>query len=121
MTHTLQYNPDTDCVELTIQGVFNMERLKTIAPEVAGLSAEHACQRILNDMSCATIDVSLADIYSSPQQMDKSGIKRITRRALVIPPDFDQAAFLETVTRNRGHNLRVFNDRLSALEWLQSP
>ncbi len=121
MTHILQYNPDSDCVELMIQGVFNMERLKAIAPEVARLSEKSDCQRILNDMSSATIDVSLADIYSSPQQMDNSGINRNTRRALVVPPDFDQGAFLETVTRNRGHNLRVFSDRVSALEWLQSP
>lgn len=120
MMHTLQYNPDTDCIELTIQGVFNMERLKAIAPEVAGLSEKSACQRILNDMSNATIDVSLADIYSSPQQMDNSGISRSTRRALVVPADFEQASFLETVTRNRGHNLKLFNDRGSALEWLQA-
>jgi hypothetical protein len=118
MTHTLQYNPDTDCIELTIQGIFNMKRLEAIAPEVARLSEKSACLRILNDMSNATIDVSLADIYSSPQQMDNSGICRSTRRALVVPPGFEQATFLETVTRNRGHNLKIFHDRDSATAWL---
>ncbi len=119
MTHKLIYNADTDCIELTVLGSFNMERLKEIAPEVAKLSEQSHCQRILNDMSSATIDVSLAEIYSSPQQMDRSGINRMSRRALVVPPDFEQAAFLETVTRNRGHNLRVFSVREEALNWLQ--
>lgn len=121
MTHRLIYNRDSDCIELTVEGVFTMERLKRIAPEVAKLSEESGCQCILNDMSAATIDISLGEVYSSPQEMDNSGILRTTRRALVVPHDFDQAAFLETVTRNRGHNLKVFRDRESALEWLHSP
>ena len=121
MTHQLAYNAESDCIELTVGGTFTMERLKRIAPEVARLSEESGCLKILNDMSGATIDISLAEIYSSPQEMDNSGICRTTRRALVVPPDFNQAAFLETVTRNRGHNLKVFHDRESALAWLRAP
>ena len=119
MTHQLRYNADTDCIELTVEGTFNMERLKRIAPQVAKLSEESGCLRILNDMSGANIDFSLGEVYNSPQEMDHSHISRTTRRALVVPPDFQQADFLETVTRNRGHNLRVFHDRAEALEWLQ--
>ena len=119
MTHILTYNADTDCIELTVKGCFTMERLKKIAPEVAKLSEESGSLKILNDMSGASIDISLAEVYSSPQEMDNSGIQRATRRALVVPPDFNQADFLENVTRNRGHNLRVFHDRQSALAWLQ--
>lgn len=121
MTHKLVYDAQSGCIELTVTGLFNMERLKQLAPQVARLSEESGCKRILNDMSGATIEVSLSDVYSSPQEMDNSGISRATRRALVIPPHFDEAEFLETVTRNRGHNLKVFSDRHSALEWLQSP
>ncbi len=121
MSHQLVYSRDKDLIELTVEGTFTMERLKRIAPEVAKLSEESGCQRILNDMSTATIDISLGEVYASPQEMDNSGIRRTTRRALVVPSDFYQAGFLETVTRNRGHNLKVFRDRESALEWLQSP
>jgi hypothetical protein len=119
MAHTLVYNADTDCIELTVEGTFTMERLKRIAPEVATLSAQSGCLNILNDMSGATIDISLSEAYASPQEMDSSGILRTTRRALVVPEDFAQGGFLETVTRNRGHNLKVFHDRQSALQWLQ--
>lgn len=120
MSHTLKYNPDTDCIELTVLGTFTMDRLKSIAPEVAGLAYKSGCRRILNDMSGATIAVSFTDIYRSPAEMDQSGIRRTTRRALVVPPSFGEADFLETVTRNRGHNLRVFQDRESAMKWLRS-
>lgn len=120
MSHTLEYNPDTDCIELTVLGTFTMERLRSIAPDVAKLSDKTGCRRILNDMSGANITVSLTDAYNSPAEMDKSGIRRTTRRALVVPPTFNDADFLETVTRNRGHNLRVFHDRKSAMKWLRS-
>lgn len=120
MSHKLEYNPDTDCIELTVLGTFDMERLRRLAAEVASLSEQSGCTCILNDMSDATIAVSLTDAYHSPQEMDQAGISRATRRALVVPPDFAQADFLETVTRNRGHNLRVFHDREGALAWLRS-
>jgi hypothetical protein len=118
MSHRLHHNPETDCIELTIEGAFDMERLRRIAPEVARLSEQRGCRRILNDMSGATITLAISGLYDSPQQMDAAGVSRATRRALVVPPDFTQAPFLETVTRNRGHNLRIFTDREQALTWL---
>ena len=121
MSHRLHHNPETDCIELTIEGTFDMERLRRIAPEVARLSEQSGCRRILNDMSGATIPLAISDLYDSPRQMDAAGVSRTTRRALVVPPDFAQAAFLETVTRNRGHNLRIFADREQALAWLLQP
>jgi hypothetical protein len=118
MSHTLAYHPENDYIELLVEGVFDLTRLKRLAPEVARLSAESGSLHILNDMSGATIDVSILEIYSNPQQMDDAGISRSTRRALVVPPNFEHAHFLETVTRNRGHNLRVFTSRDEALAWL---
>jgi hypothetical protein len=120
MPHTLAYIPEEGYIELTVDGRFNLARLKQIAPEVASLSNESGCLHILNDMSYATIDVSVLDVYSSPQQMDDAGITRSTKRALVVPKSFEHAHFLETVTRNRGHDLKVFFDRDEAINWLQS-
>lgn len=120
MSHTLAYLPDEGYIELRVEGCFNLTRLKQIAPEVAKLSNESGCLHILNDMSNATIDVSVLDVYSNPQQMDDAGITRSTRRALVVPENFEHANFLETVTRNRGHDLKVFFDRDEAINWLQS-
>lgn len=118
MSHDLTYQPDIDCVILRIQGRVTIELIGEIAPLVASMLEKTNCRRLLNDMSKATIDVSIAALFNSPNIMDESGVMRITKRALVVPPSFDEAEFLENVTRNRGHNLMIFKNIEEAEKWL---
>lgn len=120
MPHSLRYDPDIDCIILTFDGTVTINMIKEVAPQVAKKSQETGCLRILNDMSAAEIDVSFMDVFKSPEVMDKSNVLRITKRALVAPTSFTEAHFLETVTRNRGHNLMVFHDIDEARQWLLS-
>lgn len=118
MSYQIDYDPQQGVIFITVENLLNMARLTEIARQVAATSEAQQCLRILYDMSRAEIDVSMVDIYNSPQKMDEAHISRRTRRALVTPPGFDKGMFLETVTRNRGHNLRVFTDYDVAKEWL---
>lgn len=117
-THTLHYDADTDCVVLRVEGRVTLDRIRTLAPEAASLCAEKECLRLLNDMSTATIDISALHVYESPKVMEESGITQWIKRALVIPPTFDEPDFLETVTRNRGHDFKTFTDVDKARKWL---
>jgi len=120
MSHRLSYDPDIDCILLTFDGVFNIDRLVEVAPEVARLCKEQNCRRVLNDMSAASFELSLVDMFDSPRLLDESGVSRATKRALVLPESFTEAEFLQTVTLNRGHTLKVFRDREEAKRWLLS-
>ena len=70
----------------------------------------------MNDANLA--DISVTDLFNSPEIIGKSGILRITKRALVVPPSFDESRFIENVTRNRGHNLMIFKNIEEAERWL---
>ncbi|MDP8217758.1 MAG: hypothetical protein P9M03_03420 [Candidatus Theseobacter exili] len=118
MSHELRYDSDIDCIFLCFQGRVTIELITEIAPEVARMSAKTGCHRLLNNMSAATVDISISDLYYSPEVMDKSGVLRTLKKALVVPPSFDESGFLEDVTRNRGHNLMVFKDIENAKKWL---
>jgi hypothetical protein len=118
MSHELLYDSDDDCVILRVKGRVTMALVRELAPQVATLFEENSCRRLLNDMSAATIDMSVADLYGSPEVMDESGVMRGTRRALVVSPDFDDDRFLENVSRNRGHNLMIFKSVDEAKVWL---
>jgi len=118
MPYTLRHEAQNECVVLTVTGTVTMEAIREMAPAVAALCERTGCRRILNDMSTATVEVSFLEVFGSPKAMDESGVSRQTIRALVVPPDFREAGFLETVTRNRGHNLRVFTDLAEAKRWL---
>lgn len=120
MSFNILHDPTTNCVILTFHETVTMEKIREAAPLVAQFCEEKKCFRILNDMSSARIQISIVDVFQSPAIMDNSGITRITKRALVVPPDFDKSEFLETVTRNRGHDLMVFNDIEKAKQWLLS-
>ncbi len=118
MSYSLRYDQDVDCVVLTFEDELTIAIIKEVAPQVARMCEETGCQRILNDMSSATIALSIAEIFSSPEIMDESRVSRRSKRALVVSPDFTDSHFLETVTRNRGHNLMVFTNIEEAKQWL---
>ena len=118
MSYSLRHDQDDNCIVLTFDGTVDVDIIKEAAPEVARMSEETGCHLLLNDMSKATIDMSMMDVFSSPRVMDESNISRTMKRALIVPPDFSDAHFLETVTRNRGHDLMVFQDIEKAREWL---
>lgn len=118
MPYSLNYDRDCDCVVVVFENRVDIKLIKEAAPLVARLCEETGCRRILNDMSSAVVDVSIAQIPESPRIMDEARIARVTKRALVLPRGFSEAHFLETVTRNRGHNLRVFFDVKKARAWL---
>ncbi len=120
MSHELHYDPNIDCVILRIQGIVTLDLIRKIAPEVARMCEETGCRRLLNDMSAATINISILDLYTSPKTMDESGVSRKIKRALVVPHAFDEPDFLENLTRNRGHDLKIFKDIKEAKQWLLS-
>jgi len=118
MSYELSYDFDMDCVILRIQGEVTIELVRKLTPQVASMLEKKNCHRLLNDMSGTTINFSIAELYSSPKIMDESGVMHSTKRALVVPSSFEKYEFLENVTVNRGHNLKVFKDIKEATKWL---
>jgi len=116
--HTLDYDSENDCILLRFNGVVSLDTITEVAPQVAQLSEKTGCLRLLNDMSAAQITIAFLELFDSPDIMDRSKITRAIKRALVVPHDFANADMLETLTRNRGHDLRVFHDADTASEWL---
>jgi len=118
MSYLIKYDKEDDCIVIVFEGAVTAESIKEAAPRVARMCKETGCRRILNDMSAATINISFLEIFGSPEIMDNSKVPRSAKRALIVPPDFNNAYFLETVSRNRGHDMMVFNDRGKAKKWL---
>jgi len=118
MPHELRYDDDIDCVILRVEGTVTMELIRELAPQVARLCEETGCNRLLNDMSAASIRIPVMELFTSPKIMDESRVTQRIRRALVAPSSFAEAEFLQDVTRNRGHDFKVFRDVEEAKQWL---
>ena len=115
----LSYDPASECVHVVFTGTVDLRVIQQAAPQVARLCEEKGCRRILNDMSRACMAISVADAFESPGIMEKAHISRSIRRALVVPPDFRESEFLETLSQNRGHILKVFSTVEEAWGWLR--
>jgi len=118
MSHELYYDSGIGCVVLVVTGTITVDRVREIAPLVARMCSETGCRHLLNDMSAATIKLSLMELFESPQIMNESEVSQGIKRALVFPPNFEEPKFLENVTRNRGHEFRAFEDIEEAKKWL---
>ena len=92
--------------------------VEAMAREVAALAKQQGCTRLLNDLREATIPSSASAIYSMPRITDEAGVPPGLRRALVVSAATRDFLFLETVSLNRGHNIRIFTDPEAARAWL---
>ena len=68
------------------------------------------------------LDATLVDIFNLPtKQYLEEGADRSARVALLLPtPPKEREAveFYETACRNRGWNVRSFDERPAAIDWL---
>ena len=119
MPFFVKYHEGLQAVVLELTGRISIQSIREVALEVVRVCRETGCQRILNNASGAdTRDLSFIDVYSSPEVLEECGILKTTKRAVVVPAIFNEARFLENVTRNRGHYIRVFWDLDTATAWL---
>lgn len=118
MNYSLYFDPETPCIVLACEGTVNLQAIRELAPQVARTCTETGCPRILIDMNAATLELSVMQVFESPAIMDDAHIPRTTKRAGVMPAGFADAQFLETITRNRGHNFKLFSSVAEAKAWL---
>ena len=121
MPCSVTYDESMQAVVVVLTGRIDLQSIREAACEVALVCRERGCKRILNDASAAdTRDLTFMNIYNSPKVLEECGILIKTQRALVVPADFEETQFLEDVTCNRGHNLKVFQSIEEARIWLCS-
>lgn len=88
------------------------------------LGKEHGILRYLGDCRLLPVETgAVLDIYELVELFESMGLDRRMREALVIAgparprEDLD---FYETVAKNRGFNVRIFDDMEAARAWLMA-
>ena len=123
MPHTVTYNPETHIVETKAHGNLTLEEAKELIFDIGQACAENNCFLCLSDYRDVTLKLSTLDIYSIPQILsDKLASMGLpankVKRAVVIAKDIRDFEFFETVTINRGQNIKLFQDIDEAKKWL---
>lgn len=101
-----------------VEGDFDSSTMNSMATDLAILSSEYRCTRLLMDLRNARMKLSMIDIYYVPKILLDIGVPLEFKRALVVSNLDEKYHFLELVSLNRAQRIRIFTDPESAINWL---
>jgi hypothetical protein len=116
------FDDKVNCVVGRFEGDMTLDTAKKYLMEVTEVAKKHPCQRFLNDLREAKIDLSIFDLYELPGMIVTEGFDIRWRRAILLAPtaDLDKMDFFDLVASNRGLIVRLFTDYDKAIEWLRT-
>lgn len=121
MKYTLTPSDDNTYVILRFTGDITRLTVMQHIEQAHTLGERLGTNRFLLDLREATNTDSTTDQYEFVHRdmMQSKDIDVFARVAVLIDPENHSHDFLETVFRNVGFNLRLFNDREDALSFIQ--
>jgi hypothetical protein len=115
------YQEKQGYLEITVVGDLSLEELNKMAVERWQHLKRYNCNKFLVDFMGTSKMISISDIYGRPDDSEKIGGQRINRAAAVVPDIYlKEFKFLETVYRNRGFAISIFNSRDEAIHYLNN-
>jgi hypothetical protein len=116
-----RYLPDEKIVEMTFEGNISMASMAEVLENVLGLLEKEHTFLVLGDCLKIQHNNSAFNIYDLPKSYETRQVDHRVKEAMILPTDSEarkNVEFYETVCRNRGYNVRVFETREAALDWL---
>jgi hypothetical protein len=123
MPYDLRYLEDDGIVFTEYIPPTPNDELAKIVEANLELAAEKGALLFLGDVSALPNSASVIDVYELAAMLDRMGVDRRMREALVVGPDPLDAGsfdFYVTATSNRGLQVRLFGTVEEAKEWLRA-
>ena len=121
MPWRVDYVPETSMLVVTASGAIRNEDATAQAAEIFRLAKQNQTSVVLADYSDALSEVSLPSLYGLPDYCSQIGMPWHARVAVVLPRTryrIESYQFLELVSHNAGYNLKLFETRDAAEQWL---
>jgi hypothetical protein len=104
---------------VTCRGEVTRNDLDKDRQAISRINREMGIDRVLVDATAAVKAPSELPLYEHGRSLAENGIPRSIRYAILVSRDVEEdVRFLETTSRNRGVDMRVFKSRDEALSWL---
>ena len=115
------FSTEDHLIIITYRGKTRAKDLRLAASRTQDLIASHSCPKVLVDVRHSVPAVPVADIYHLPDMYTLPApghlrIAMVTPRAAEGCQDY---RFYETVCRNKGFRVEIFEDMASAKAWLK--
>ena len=114
-------HPENPIIETQYIGGLSPEELSNAFYQTVALAEQHKATLFIADCSQLTGGHSLFDLYELIKVIGASDLRRSFKEALLLsdsPLINEDVKFWETACRNQGLQVKVFQDRQAALDWL---
>jgi len=121
MPWDVEYLADEKIISIVNEGSVTYKDYEEQTIKALELEKKHNMHLFLSDNSKATNTATVFEIFHLPSLYDRLGAQRINKLAIILPkPPYnnEEYEFYETICINRGWNVKLFQDRQSAIEWL---
>jgi len=113
------FEQEGDVLLATASGELSLPATRQAFTQLVQAAVDRNLHRVLIDPRACTGGFAVADFVALAEHLSDIGIHRLQRIAVLSSQRVEvDDAFGETATRNRGANLRVFDDRDRAMAWL---
>ena len=120
MIREITYLKDKDIIQLRTSGTYELEAEVETLKNVASKLKEHNCNRCIFDHRETNVIARTITSYDRPDLYDEIWGDRSACASIVFKEIKAEFRFLETAARNRGWNVRIFDDYDAAVNWLAS-
>jgi hypothetical protein len=106
-------------LNIKVTGEIHRKEVIKMSIDAIALAKTKKCKRVLLDCRNAMLRDSQVDIYKFSSNLDKTGLKRTDKVAVVILHNVASYRFAETVSSNRGWTkIKYFEDMDDARNWV---
>lgn len=119
--HTIELAPRGDCIHITVTGDLDPTKALQIVEAAHAIGLRHDVHRYLMDVRAARNIASPIDnfYFTHEDVLSLEELDTRARIALLVAIDDHSHDFIEVLSINTGHNLRIFRDLDEALAFLQ--
>jgi len=121
MSYTIDFVPKDDHLHVTVSGDNNPETITNYLSDVLNTVRRDGQGLVLIEENLLGPSMKIFDIFDIVTKASENiNDTRIRIAYIDINKEHDRKGlqFAETVAQNRGINVKIFNDRASALRWL---
>ena len=121
MSCEMDMDKEHDFLHVRVRGVRTGETVSAMARDILDACVENRCTKVLVDVRALKGWLSTIEAYDVPSTDFPDLRGRGLQKAAIVDRERpgETYRFFETVARNRGFNVRIFEDTDRAVEWLR--
>jgi len=121
MPYTVKFLDGEGIVEIVAVGELTIEDYIKLIEDAVDMLLQKNTRLLYLDTSDLSASIKATEILSIPDLWESIGVSRANKLAVLIPKDeslHEDIKFFENVSRNRGWQVKLFDKKNDAFEWL---